>query len=106
MSSPSIPLESQTNNIYDIINRCHNPLLVDTSECPSANIIYHIYSDGEITFQRGSWAYSHKTEYPEKDPMNIKMNTEKFPLKTNSRGYAIVTHSDAIMIRNLMGQLL
>lgn len=37
--------------------------LVNPKESPNGNIIYHLYSDGEITFQKGGWAYLQRSEF-------------------------------------------
>jgi len=41
--------------IQETINFSHNKKLIDENMAPNANIIYHIYQDGEITSQKGSW---------------------------------------------------
>jgi hypothetical protein len=32
-------------------------------QCPSANMIHHLYADGSITVQKGGWAYGHRSEF-------------------------------------------
>jgi len=41
--------------------------LIDTSinASPNGNHIYHLYSNGEITFQKGAWAYLKRSEFNE-----------------------------------------
>jgi hypothetical protein len=89
-----------------MVNRCHNPSLVKPDESPNGNTIYHIYSDGEITIQKGEWAYSRRIEFPLYYSLGLQLDREKFPSKTLSHGYAIVTKHDATMIRNAMIKLL
>jgi hypothetical protein len=39
--------------------------LIDTSPeaSPNGNLIYHFYSNGEITYQKGAWAYLKRSEF-------------------------------------------
>jgi hypothetical protein len=39
--------------------------LIDTSHeaSPNGNLIYHFYSNGEITYQKGAWAYLKRSEF-------------------------------------------
>ena len=39
--------------------------LIDTSAnaSPNGNQIYHLYSNGEITYQKGAWAYTKRSEF-------------------------------------------
>ncbi len=37
--------------------------LINSEESPNANIIYHLYSDGEITSQKGGWAYGQRSVF-------------------------------------------
>ena len=39
--------------------------LIDTSAnaSPNGNQIYHLYSNGEITYQKGAWAYLKRSEF-------------------------------------------
>jgi len=40
-------------NIKKLIIKCHNTALLKPDESLNAIIIYHIYSDGEITDEKG-----------------------------------------------------
>jgi hypothetical protein len=97
------------DELCDMINKCHNPSLVDPNEAPNSNIIYHIYSDGEITRQKGGDVYLRRNEFPVETSLCVNFNVEVFPLKKHvnkhdTYGYAIVTQEDAKMIRNAMIQ--
>lgn len=93
------------------IKRAHNPDLVDVSMAPNSNKIFHIYSDGEITEQKGSYAYGMRSERTLDFPViNSNYLHTLFPiLKTDmfgvKVGYAIVTYNDAIQIRKLIATL-
>lgn len=55
--------------LNELINDLHNwhyissPTgLVNPIESPNGNQIYHLYSTGEISFQKGGWAYLQRSE--------------------------------------------
>lgn len=94
-------------HIKQIIISAHNPSLINDKEAPNGNTIYHIYSDGEITSQKGSWAYGQRSEFTSYYPLEKSIQTDYFPIvRTNSNGnkfgYAIVTYEDALKIRELI----
>ena len=96
-------------DIYDAVSRCHNPGLIHPEESPNSNTIYHIYNDGEITDQKGGWAYQQRTMRPTWYGLCRSFDATKFPLKSgdqNQYGYAIVTYADAVMIRTMMEKLI
>jgi len=99
-------MTSQSDNLFqqqqisDFIAKVHNPSLVIPTESPNGFIIYHIYSDGEITSQKGGWAYLQRSEFTDSYSYFKKDWTNLFPIKTkNVRqqviSYAIVTREDA-----------
>ena len=93
-----------------LIKVSHNPSLIDTKLSPNENTIYHIYSDGEITWQKGSWAYGGRTEFSMLPELFKSVPVDFFPctrvndLKVKY-GYAIVTHENALKIRELIKNL-
>lgn len=108
-------------NIYILVNKYHNPDLIKSNDSPNSNIITHIYSDGEITEQKGGFAYLQRSERTTKCPIsnidngNLKilkldLDITKFPkIKVNGNsskfGYAIVLEKHANEIRNEMLKL-
>lgn len=88
--------------IQKTINFSHNKNLIDENIAPNDNIIYHIYQDGEITSQKGSWAYGRRTEFTLHYPIHGYKNNFTFPLSKGKFGYAIVTKKNALLIRNMM----
>ena len=63
----------------------HDHSLVDEKAQPNANIIYHLQSDGKITYQKGGWAYGSRTEFVDRPALCYKSNVPgidhtKFPL--------------------------
>ena len=75
-----------------INNKCS---LIDTNIAPNSNTIYHLYNDGEITSQKGSYVYKQRSEFMIKPPLyNLKNINIDFPLKYNNKNnisYAILT---------------
>ena len=101
---------NDTTSIKDFITSYNNPKLINTQEAPNENTIYHIYSDGEITQQKGSWAYCNRSEFTLYLPFNKSISFENFPYhRTNSKGekfgYAIVKYEDALKIREKISKI-
>lgn len=95
--------------LIEIINKAHNPNLVDNTAkmAPNENLIYHLYTDGEITEQKGSWAYLQRSErtikYPYQYQSHVYIDKRAFPLyRDTGFGYIICTESDAYRIRKLL----
>ena len=105
-------LEYSLEGLYELIKQFHNPNLIKEEEQPNDNIIYHIYNDGEITHQKGGWAYRQRTEFIEQSPIRIrKFDFSKFPIQTKNLydqniGYIIATKEDCITIRKYMDKLI
>lgn len=104
--------ETLLEQIYRLVTEKHNPNLVESDNkqspnyvegtSPNSNQIYHLYSNGKITHQKGAWAYLQRSEFQEcSSIMGLQLDTTKFP-KQFRGGYAIVTSGDAMMIRGLM----
>jgi len=94
--------EKNKDNIQQLIISSHNKKLIDENMAPNANIIYHIYQDGEITYQKGSWAYGRRSEFTLHYPIHRYTNNFTFPLNRDKVGYAIVTKENALLIRKMM----
>ena len=96
MSINQITLDDIKKTIY----ACNNPKLIDTNMSPLENTIYHLYSDGEITEQKGSWAYGQRNErtWTQAQFQNIYVK-DLFPYERSNSfgtfGYVIVTYEDA-----------
>jgi hypothetical protein len=93
---------SYQEEIQEKINSSHNPDLVIKDASPNGNRIYHIYSDGEITNQKGGWAYLRRSEFSDKPPIVRYSHTLKFPIKLREHSYAVVVEKDAHLIRDMM----
>jgi hypothetical protein len=93
-------------DINILIKKYHNPSIVNFSLSPNANRIYHIYSNGQITNQKGSYAYLLRSEFIDKYTFLYKNYNLDFPLKnSDNEYYAIVEETHANEIRNLMLKL-
>jgi len=93
--------------IQEYILKCHNILLLKPSEQPNENIIYHIYSDGEITDEKGGWAFSNRSMRTLKDSIVPNNYVALFPVRrgyNDSYGCAMVTLEDALKIRELLSK--
>lgn len=96
---------SIVKDINDLIKEYHNPSLVKPEESPNGNTIYHIYSNGQITSQKGGFAYLQRSEFVNFNSIkNFKLKKLiSCPLNnSDNEYYAIVEQKYAIEIRNLM----
>ncbi len=82
--------------------------LVNPKESPNGNTIYHLYSDGEITFQKGGWAYLQRSEFSTEPTIcGHKELRMRFPKESDyGRTYVILTLEDCINFRSKMIDLL
>jgi hypothetical protein len=95
-------LSLSLETIAEQIKKAHNPSLVVPTESPNGNIIYHIYSDGEITSQKGGWAYLQRSEFNENYNKCKNKYNDLFPMKCGNYTYAMVTRQDAIQIQKIL----
>ena len=79
--------------------------LIDTSinASPNANQIYHLYSTGKITHQKGAWAYLERSEFVVTGNITGAKNMAfKFPLLQDDISYAILTQEECNTFRREM----
>ena len=99
----SILLEQfSIDSIVNFIKNAHDPNLVCPEESPNGNIIYHIYSDGEVTSQKGGWAYLNRSEFNENYIKCKNKYNNLFPMKRGEFTYAIVTRENALKIQKML----
>lgn len=94
--------------INDMVKKLNNHELINTTMAPNENIIYHFYSDGTITRQKGSWAYG-KRSVTDIESYCVKPNTFfNFPYKGQYEGdtYGILTIENCHNIKKIMNELL
>jgi hypothetical protein len=99
------------DEIRKTISKLHNENLIDTSIAPNGNYIFHLYNDGEITEQKGSWAYGSRTERTLVDKIhNLNLDYKMFPKNKNVGntiyGFLICNYNDAITIRKMMEKII
>lgn len=82
--------------------------LVKPKESPNGNTIYHLYSDGEITFQKGGWAYLQRSEFSKESTIGEHRELRmQFPNEADSgRTYVILTQEECKYFRGKMIELL
>jgi hypothetical protein len=82
--------------------------LVNQNESPNGNQIYHLYSTGEISFQKGGWAYLQRSECITDGKIT---NYQKLGLKLPKEAmdgstYAILTREECKKMRERMVDLI
>ena len=68
--------------------------------------VYHLYSDGELTHQKGGFCYQRRTEFTEKCSFFCK-ELVTLPKETNDTNftYAILTEEEGVLLCNKMIRL-
>ena len=105
-------IEEQRNTIYKMVEELNNDNLVNRKESPNGNTIYHLYSNGNITYQKGGWAYGQRSEFSLVSSIDKTMNLDidkfKYLLSSttnNTIGYIIISEDNARLIRAEMEKL-
>lgn len=80
--------------------------LLNASEAPNGNRIYHLYDDGEITHQKGGWAYMQRSEFSLKYPLFYGKSPYIFPKKGYDHTYAVLTETECLQMREEMSKLM
>jgi hypothetical protein len=90
---------SKVADINTRIIAANNPSLIDIKEIPIKNIVYHLYNTGQITSQKGGWAYSclgETTNYKFRLIYNAKAYF-RFPnIMPDGSSYAVLTEIQCI----------
>ncbi len=122
-------LNSEIVNVYNsYIKNNINELIVQTNS-PKIYDVYHLYSDGKITYQKGGNEYLQKFEYIHQNSLyyktmekkiideNLKNNTcytsynniFHFPLQSDkyeNTTYVILTKKECIYYRYMMNKII
>jgi hypothetical protein len=105
----------ESKQLNELINDAHNwhyissPTgLINPNDSPNGNQIYHLYSTGEISFQKGGWAYLKRSECIADGKIT---NYQKLGLKlpkeaADGSTYAILTKEECIRFRGQMIELI
>ena len=82
--------------------------LIIPTESPNGNLIYHLYSDGTITYQKGGWAYGQRSVFDSHCALhNYKILCLEFPkIAADVTTYVILTKDECINFRNIMAELI
>jgi len=101
--------------LNELINHLHNwhyisspNGLVNPKESPNGNQIYHLYSTGEISFQKGGWAYLQRSEcFIDGKIFNYQTLELKLPKEAEDGStYAILTREECKNMREQMIELI
>ncbi len=107
--------EEAIKNLNEEINKLHNSHyenrptgLIDEKDAPNSNTIYHLYNDGEVTYQKGSWAYLRRSEFTESGP--IYMDTANSPyvfpkVRDRQVSYAVLTREECMRMKKKMAEV-
>jgi hypothetical protein len=72
--------------------------------------MYHLYNDGEITYQKGGWAYGQRSVFQDGLPVNnmkkLQLNFPKDMGLIGGETYAILTQKECQEFRNKMISML
>lgn len=101
--------EYTIKGLHRLIGEIHNPNLINVNDSPNANTIYHIYNDGQVTYQKGGWAYLQRSEFDLKPSIPYFVNDLclLFPkeIHNSSISYAIGTEENCLRVREYMVKL-
>jgi len=105
----------EKEQLNELINNKHNwhyissPTgLVNPNDSPNGNQIYHLYSTGEISFQKGGWAYLQRSECISDGKItNYQKLGFRFPKEAaDGSTYAILTREECKLFRDKMIELI
>ena len=87
---------------------CSSTGLVDPSASPNSNLIYHLYATGEISCQKGGWAYGQRSEFMTHGRLSYyrKLGFEFPHTNANTYSYVVLTEAECIAYREEMIVLL
>lgn len=83
--------------------------LIHPEEPPHKNYIYHLYSNGLISFQKGGRDYQERSEFTlhgNDALLNYQFLELKLPLETDNFTYAILTEEECKYFRQKMQNLI
>jgi hypothetical protein len=108
MNNMLIELNKEINELHLSRYSKENPFgLHKPRGNPSENMIYHLYDDGEVTYQKGGHAYMRRTEFTWREPVSNKVLLQ-LPKKTYgyTQTYAILTEEEALKYHNKLKEIL
>lgn len=108
MNNKIIELNNEINNLHLSRYTKENPFgLHKPKGNPTENTIYHLYDDGEITYQKGGHAYMRRTEFTWREPISNKPLLV-LPKKTygHVQTYAVLTEEECLKYHNQLKEIL
>jgi hypothetical protein len=108
-------INSEIEQLNDAIILAHNTHylnspsgLINPNESPNGNQIYHLYSTGEISYQKGGWAYMRRSEFITHNKLtNYQRLSLVLPkIAADESTYAILTEEECTHFRLKMIELL
>jgi hypothetical protein len=82
--------------------------LIQPKESPNGNIIYHLYSDGTITYQKGGFAYLQRSVFEDEYALknHKKINLKLINDAPDGTTYVILTQDECNYFREKMDELI
>jgi len=82
--------------------------LIQPKESPNGNTIYHLYSDGTITYQKGGFAYLQRSVFEEEYALknHTKINLKLLKDSPDGTTYVILTQNECHYFREKMDELI
>ena len=82
--------------------------LIQPKESPNGNIIYHLYSDGAITYQKGGPAYLQRSVFHDEYALknHRKINLKLLFVAPDDTTYVILTQDECNYFREKMEELI
>jgi hypothetical protein len=110
-------IQSEIKQLNDEIVAAHDKHYAESptglwkpDESPNGNSMYHLYNDGEITYEKGGWAYGKRSVFQFSMPINkinkIKFEFPKKHVHNVNESYVMLTENECIEFRNKMISML
>jgi hypothetical protein len=82
--------------------------LIQPKESPNGNIIYHLYSDGTITYQKGGSAYLQRNIFEDECALknHREINLKLLFVAPDDTTYVILTQDECNYFREKMEELI
>lgn len=105
-------IQSKISELNKEIVAAHDKYYKDCSnglwkpdESPNSNPMFHLYSDGEVIYQKGGWTYGQRSVFSFKEPISgiVKLGF-KFPNTHDyiKESYVILKEEECYEFRNKM----
>jgi len=92
--------------IEKMAKEAHSYDHINTSISPNENTIYMLWNDGEITSEKGSWAFGMRSVFTKEPPIFPYSLNLKFPLSRYGYSGAILSLEECCLFRSWICRLL